>query len=188
MTNRLLEGMAVRAARRHGINPRVLLAVVDIESRWNPTARRFEPDFFDRYIRGKPEFTGLPWYGDPERISSSYGLGQLMYTTALEMGYPRTARPEGLFDPATNLGIAAAYLAKLKQRHGGRLHDMIAAYNSGRPFDKAPAYTRTIHVPRFLARYGARGGKAPRGLPPALLATFGILIAGLAMAAAVTRD
>jgi len=48
-------------------------------------------------------------------ISSSYGLMQIMYTTALDMGYTKSGEgkdPALLLDPETNITLATKYLVK----------------------------------------------------------------------------
>jgi len=167
-------------ARRAGIPEKLLRAIVDVESSGNPRAYRYEPAFFGRYIQGKAPWTGMPWYSNPRRISASYGLGQLMYTTAYERGY--RGAPEGLYDAALNLRLTAAHLAHLWRRHGGRWVDVAAAYNSGQPYKKAPAYTRGTYIPRVAKRLGTTAG-GPSRLPAAVLG--GVPVVALAGAGAV---
>jgi len=163
-------------AARAGIPQKLLLAIVQVESSGNARAYRYEPAFYDRYIRGKAPWTGMPWYADPRRISASYGLGQLMYTTAYNEGY--RGAPEGLYDPTVNLRLTAAHLGRLWRRHGGRWVDVAAAYNSGQPYAKAPAYTRGTYLPRVARMLGTSVSPAAAlavGIPAAVLAGGGAL-------------
>lgn len=177
-----LHQLADNSAVRHGIDPRLLRAVVSVESSWNPRAYRHEPKFFDRYVKGTPWMK--LWGGDSRRLAASYGLGQLMYSTAVRAGFPRDRPPEDLYDPRVNLDLTARHLAGLNHRFGN-VRDVAAAYNSGRPFAKAPAYTRNTYVPRVLSRLGgpvavAGGGINVRSLAwgAAAVVALGLIFSG----------
>jgi soluble lytic murein transglycosylase-like protein len=88
--------------------------------------------------------------GDGRR-GGSYGLCQMSLATAKgDLGY--TGDGEGLKDPQVNARLAAQYCALLTKRiKSQELRDIAAAYNSGRPFSKAPKVTRTKYVPQVLA-------------------------------------
>jgi len=121
-------------AERYGIDPYVLAALVAKESSFNPTAFRREAG----YKWGtNPDF--------PEGGDASYGLTQIMYSNARALGY--TGIPTGLFDPDMNLHFGTLFLKNLLTRYGN-YRDALAAYNSGRAFDKAPESTRTDYVPK----------------------------------------
>ncbi len=59
---------------------------------------------------------------------ASYGLGQVLYCTALGMGY--TGSPQGLFDPRTNLAYAFRYLGELLRARGS-IAAALSNYNGG---------------------------------------------------------
>ena len=134
-------------ALAEGVDPAVLAAVVETESGGVATSIRYEPAFEQRYIIPNPRWTSLPW--STRAMASSYGLGQLMFTTAVDVGYPDRSDPRGLLDPRTNLTLTARLLRKLLRKYGGDVEDAIAAYNSGRPLSRAPKFTREHHLPRF---------------------------------------
>jgi soluble lytic murein transglycosylase-like protein len=117
-----------QAAKRHGLDADLLEALVLTESSGRADAFRFEPDFYRRYLQGKPEWAGKI----PRRVSSSYGLCQVMYSTALEHGFNPTYEPEMLFLPATNLDLGAKILASLLAWAGGVPRKALAAYNGGK--------------------------------------------------------
>jgi len=179
--------MAANMAHEAGLDGALLFAVIKTESGWNPRAFRHEPAFYTRYIADNPDLNAL-WGGAPRRISSSYGLGQLMYTTALENGFSRNRPPEDLYDPKTNLELTIRLLTRLLRKYGGNVKDAVAAYNSGRPFDKAPRFTRETHVPKVLRAMGGTATtlakKATTALPSwtwlALAGISGLLIVALA--------
>lgn len=105
----------------------VLEAQILVESAGDPFALRYEPEFFVRYIRDNAHARGRA-YGP--LAACSYGLLQILYETALEIGFP--GRPEGLFDPRTNLIWAGKHLASLVTWADGQLARALAAYNAGR--------------------------------------------------------
>ncbi len=95
------------AASRMGVDPALILAVIGIESAFKPTAVRGEPHLND----------------------SSYGLMQLLGTTARGLGY--TGAPSGLFDPIVNIELGALLLRDLVRARGGSLEKALSEYNGG---------------------------------------------------------
>jgi soluble lytic murein transglycosylase len=95
------------AAKKHGIDPNLLFAVMRVESIYN---RRIVS------------------------YAGAVGLMQIMPTTgrriALELGHPAYSVSD-LLDPATNVEMAAWYLKSLIDRFDGRLPLAIASYNGG---------------------------------------------------------
>lgn len=173
-----------QAAFSAGISAPLLRAIVQVESGGNPKAYRFEPAFYRRYIAGKARFASIPWAAEPRRISASYGLGQLMYTTALDLGLPASTPPEALYSIPLNLQFAAKLVRKLWRKYGN-VRDVAAAYNSGRPFARAPVFTRLTHVPKVLKALGVSDALplpagAIAGLPVAAvvvtIAALGVLL------------
>lgn len=108
-----------------GVDPLLIEAVIQQESGGKADAFRFEPGFYLRYLEKDPKFKGQ----DPRRISSSYGLMQLMYTTALELGFQ--GEPEELFDVGLNINLGTKLLAKLLKKFDGDVEKTLAAYNGG---------------------------------------------------------
>lgn len=101
------------------------------------SAFRHEPQFWLRYMAHKPEWDGAV----PFRVSSSYGLMQVMYPTALEHGYPKHDPPEHLFIPTIGLEYGCRVLAScLRWAHGDALA-ALAAYNGGKTPDNGPGVT-----------------------------------------------
>ncbi len=95
------------AARRHGLDPALLWAVMRVES---------------VYRRRIVSYAG------------AIGLMQIMPATGRAIAWHRGREdfvPEDLLDPATNLDFAAWYLRSLLDRFEGRLPLAIAAYNGG---------------------------------------------------------
>ena len=105
-----------RAALRHGLPASLLAALVRAESAFNPRA--------------------VSWAG-------AQGLGQLMPSTALDMGV------EDPFDPEQNLDGAAHYLS-LQVKRFGDVATALAAYNAG------PERAASGRLPPETHRYVAR--------------------------------
>jgi len=95
----------VREARRHGLDPLLVAAVIEIESRFDPFA---------------------------VSQAGAYGLMQLMPPTAEEM-FPgrKPFRVAHLFNPVLNIELGTAYMAQLLRRFDGDLQRALIAYNAG---------------------------------------------------------
>ncbi len=117
------------------LDPDLIEAVSWIESSGNFAAYRYEPLFFRRYLAEHPTYKDRR----PQEVSASYGLMQIMYSTAAELGF--TGEPWELFSPAVNLRYGARYLKQLLHWTGAldqhpmpemRLRSALAAYNGGK--------------------------------------------------------
>lgn len=113
-------------ATDYRLDPDLVEAVVIAESNGYTDAFRFESDFYRRYLESKPEYAGK----NPRRISSSYGLLQIMFTTAQQYGFG--GDPEMLFLPDLGLRFGCQHLASLLKHHGD-VRTALAAYNAGNP-------------------------------------------------------
>lgn len=135
------------AAKAYWLDPNVVEAVVLTESSGHTDAFRFEPDFWTRYLKDKPEYASAI----PRRVSSSYGLMQVMYTTACERGY--RGEPEILFVPHINLAYGCKHLAHLVQWAGGNIDKALAAYNAGKGnWDSLAGQAYAARVRRHLTQ------------------------------------
>lgn len=126
------------AAAKWSIDPLLVEAVVVQESSGNTDAFRFEPAFWNRYLKGNPKYRHL----NPRRVSSSYGLMQVMYCRLLEdkIADNDVWAPELLFVPEHGLDLGCGLLRELLD--WGRevspndpekaLLAALAAYNGGR--------------------------------------------------------
>lgn len=122
-------------ASRYRLDPDLVTAVALTESSGRTSAYRYEPAFWMRYLAQKPEWVGE----NPERVSASYGLMQVMYPVARELGYPVTEVPEGLFVPVVGLEYGCRVLAERMAWAKGDTHKALAAYNGGKAGWAAPA-------------------------------------------------
>jgi soluble lytic murein transglycosylase-like protein len=115
-----------QAARGFGLDPDLLEALVLKESSGHADAFRYEPAFFDRYLAHNPEYM----HENRRRVSSSYGLCQVMLSTARDLGFK--AEPEMLFVPTVSLHFGAMHLARLLRWAEGHEVKALAAYNGGK--------------------------------------------------------
>jgi soluble lytic murein transglycosylase-like protein len=92
-------------ASRHGLTPDLVQAVCMVESAGKTDAYRF---------------------------SASYGLMQVMFTTAVEHGMAPTEPPEYLFVPIIGLDWGCRILAKRIAWAKGDLRKALASYNGGK--------------------------------------------------------
>jgi soluble lytic murein transglycosylase-like protein len=97
----------VTEADRNDLEPRLILAVMHVESRYDPYA-----------------------------VSpvDAMGLMQILPSTGAWLA-PQVgvawAGPQTLFDPVSNVRLGVAYLRLLSDRYDGRMHTALAAYNWG---------------------------------------------------------
>ena len=96
------------AAASNGVNPLLLVSVMRVESKFDPTA-----------------------------VSRDGAIGLLQLTPATaawvagQRGSPVPFRGGDLYDPAYNIAAGAWYLAHLAQAFGGRWAPAVAAYSAG---------------------------------------------------------
>jgi len=94
-------------ARKQGVDPRFMLAVMKQESSFRPNAKS---------------------------PAGARGLVQLVFDTAIkykdEAGYP-DLQPDDLYDPETNIAIGALYIRRIKDEFGGLYEAVAASYNAG---------------------------------------------------------
>ena len=119
------------AAKKHGVPIPAIIATISTESSGNAKAYRYEPLFYTRYIKNQAQWKNNPYYNAPRRIAASYGLVQIMYTTAYAVGF--RGAPEDLYDPAISIDVGAAYIASSFQvkNHHWDPPKIACAYNAG---------------------------------------------------------
>jgi soluble lytic murein transglycosylase-like protein len=133
------------AAEKHQLDPILVEAVVVRESSGNADGFRFEKDFWNRYLKPNRLYSGR----NPRRVSSSYGLMQVMFSTAVDRGFGVDLAPELLFLPENSLEYGCRHLRYLTDK-------MLAKYPSVSP------YERTVAI---LASYNG-GFQGPDALRP----------------------
>jgi len=123
-------------SKKYGLPKLFLKAVGMVESNLKIKAYRFEPAFWDRYLKDNPDWKDR----DPKEVSASYGIMQIMFVVACEAGFSLT--PDDLYNPVYNIEIGAKILASNRDSAIKKNFDVkfglwplmiaAAAYNGGR--------------------------------------------------------
>ena len=123
-----------RTASKFKLPIGLVRAICKTESDFIPTAVRWEPAFYHKYIKPRIDHEN-PKLNIPfeEAIGNacSFGLMQIMGSTARSMGYDGDLT--GLWQPIINLNYCCKFLNKLIKRYSGNFFHAIAAYNAGSP-------------------------------------------------------
>lgn len=122
-----LQRMVQQASRKHGLDPRLVGALVHVESAYQTQAR------------------------SPK---GALGLMQIMPATGARYG---VASRQDLLDPATNIDVGARYLRDLNEMFDGRVDLVLAAYNAGegavkRYGNRIPPYPETQDYVRKIMK------------------------------------
>lgn len=138
--------LIVSTAGTFQLDPILVEAVVLRESSGITSAIRYEPGFWTKYMSKDARFVNA----DPHRVSSSYGLMQVMYVVALEVGfgYPD---PEYLFVPSIGLDFGCRKLRSLLDWAKGVEAQALAAYNGGKGANVIPPYRNQGYADAVLA-------------------------------------
>lgn len=127
-----LQHMVTAASRRHGLDPRLVGALVHVESRYQVQAR------------------------SPK---GAMGLMQIMPATGARYG---VGAARDLLDPEVNIDVGTRYLRDLHKMFDGRIDLVLAAYNAGegavqRYGNRIPPYPETQdYVQKILGLYRNR--------------------------------
>ena len=144
-----------REAAKVNIDPDLVEAIVWQESSGRCAAYRYEPMFWSRYLQHDLRFNTY----DPQRVSASYGLMQVMYSTAWELGF--RAIPELLFVPETALEYGVLNIASLILWAKGDTWKAVAAYNGGKgAWEQAAPQRYQASVRAWFDKIKARSGGA----------------------------
>ena len=121
-----------------------ILAIIQMESAGNPKARRAEPEALARAIRDRRDdkIKGIAWQTglDAVEVMSSYGLMQLLVTTAWGYLSARHKGPnviEALYDPDMNIRYGTSHLSTLLQKRNGEIRLAARDYNGQGPAAEA---------------------------------------------------
>lgn len=126
------------------LDPDVVEAIVLTESSGKTHAYRHEPFFWQRYLQGKPKWDGAV----PARVSSSYGLMQVMYPVACELGY--SDQPECLFVPVIGLTWGCKKFRSLLDWAKQDVEQALAAYNGGKGDNATRPFRNQDYVTKVL--------------------------------------
>lgn len=89
---------------------------------------------------------------EPQISDASYGLMQLLYSTARGLGY--SGQPDGLYDPETNVYYGTKLLSQLRGKYGADPSRVYSAYNSGSPDKYRTSSQVAANVNRFIVNLG----------------------------------
>ena len=109
--------LARGVAARHEIDAALVCAVCEQESGWDPWAIRYEPAFYERYVRPMIASGELRDKTEARARAFSWGLMQVMGQTARENGYG--GHLAGICEPETGMEVGCRMLAgKIAEAHG----------------------------------------------------------------------
>lgn len=115
-----------KVAKKYEVDPQLIFATIMTESEGNPEAYRFE-----RHIN-----------------DASYGLGQILYTTAQNLGY--TGTPEEIYRPEIGIDLIGKFHRNTIDTYGLLTPEqMTVVYNTGQLF----GYPTYGHLTRFKEWY-----------------------------------
>lgn len=147
--------LILAASQKHGVPVPAIIATISTESSGNPEAYRYEPEYYNRYIKDGPDWKNNPYYSFPKRISASYGLMQILYTTANRVGF--RGKPEDLYDPASNIDAGTTYIASQRNDHFWDPPKIACAYNAGSvratPENAWGMFHHPGHLDRWIPSY-----------------------------------
>jgi soluble lytic murein transglycosylase-like protein len=145
------------AAKQYGIPVRLVAAIVMQESGGNAWAMRYEPGFFERYVRGAnvKTFGAVSKPTEGSARATSWGLMQVMGETARCLGCTLPFL-SALCEAETGLKWGCTLLMRLKSRHLPSLGwaGVVAAYNAGSPRTIGGKYVNQQYVDDVLAKCG----------------------------------
>lgn len=138
-------GDVIAVAQRHGLDYKIVAAVVYQESKGDPFAIRYEHAFFKRYILSLDRTTlpgfvpaSIPTLATEKRLRAhSFGLMQIMGETAREYGYKKNYLTK-LLNPKDNLEMGCKILKSLIDKQEGtkdqQLIKALKRYNGGEDY------------------------------------------------------
>jgi len=97
-------------AKKYRLEKNLLKAIAAVESTGDVRAYRHEPEFFEKHLKLDDAWKDK----DPKIVSSSYGLFQIMFTTAWQLGFRGQA--DDLYNPVINTELGAKLLRQLIDR------------------------------------------------------------------------
>lgn len=123
------------AANAAGLDPALVLAVVEQESNFNQFATRYEDGFWTRYVKKNYPVRNT----ESNSRAISYGLMQLMGEVARELGLSDIQLSD-LIDPQLNLKYGCLHLANKLKAAKGDVEKALLLWNGG----GAPNYGKEV--------------------------------------------
>ncbi len=118
-------------AAKYNLDPDLIEAHILTESSGNSNSTRYEPAFYEKYIKNNISKWKITLQEAHDR-ATSYGLLQIMLQVAREMGF--TGQATDLLIPEVGLEWGCKKLSKCYEKFGQKyINAGIAAYNCGTP-------------------------------------------------------
>ena len=132
----------------------LVLAIIDIESSFNPFKIRYEQKFrFRFHVVEFAKGCGVSPTTESILQSCSWGLMQVMGCVARELGFSGILTE--LVDVEKNVNLGCTKLSQLDKKYSN-LDDIIASYNAGSPKRKGDQYFNQAYVNSVRRRYNDR--------------------------------
>jgi soluble lytic murein transglycosylase-like protein len=159
-----LEPIVTEMGIKYNVEPALIKAHIKQESNWDVNASRFEAHKGD----------------------ASWGLMQLLLSTAREVLGNSNLTTTQLIQPRVNIEAGTKFIAQL-QRRFGNMRDAIAAYNAGSPrLGKDGKYVNQDYVDKVTKNYElyktlgtAAGNVAIEATSESAITTYALLGVGL---------
>lgn len=131
-------------AAKFALDADLVEAIVFTESSGRPDAKRYEQNFYTRYvIPMMKEGSGIDEEMGKE-LATSWGLMQVMGLVAYEYGLKHDIR-KTLCTVDGGLWYGCMHLARFIKKYGNE-NDAIASYNAGSPRKKNGEYVNQVYV------------------------------------------
>ena len=133
---RYLKFLIAKHGNKNGVPPELVARVILQESGCEVFAARYEPAFFERYIKDNPDLPGyfpkrIPTAATERRLRAfSFGLMQILGETAREAGFKHRWLAM-LFIPSINVKLGCKILGKHFRRARGNEETALLKYNGG---------------------------------------------------------
>jgi soluble lytic murein transglycosylase-like protein len=129
MTREEMIALAKATAARHDLPSELVCAVVEQESDWEPSAIRYEPAFYDRYVYPMALKRAIS-ETEARARAFSWGLMQTMGEVGREFGFTGKFL-SALCEPQTGLEIGCKVLAHKLAVNQGNVAQALLAWNGG---------------------------------------------------------
>src|SRR5438132_221513 len=130
MTRDDLIALAKKTANKYGLFPELVCGIVEQESKWNTWAIRYEPQFYEHYIKPLVEKGQIVGATEAQARTISWGLMQVIGEVARENGFKGQFLSE-LCNPETGLDIGCRVFAQKLGHVGGDTEKALGLWNGG---------------------------------------------------------
>ena len=129
--------IARATATDEGLFPELVCAIIEQESDWNPWAIRYEPGFFEHYVKPLLDSTTIS-VTEAQIRAISWGLMQTMGQSVREIGF--NGPMASLCDPQTGILWGCKLFTKKLGFAGGDTEKALLLWNGG----GRPAYVQEV--------------------------------------------